>query len=66
MGHIKISKISKETPKDVPETSYGPYRHYRCGGTERWTDEGGGVGGRGDRPTVTSLTNLLKLLKVTD
>ena len=40
MGHIKILKISKETPKDVPETLYGPYRHYRCEGTG-----GRGVGG---------------------
>ena len=32
MGHIKILKISKETPKDVPEILYGPYGYYGCGG----------------------------------
>ena len=51
MGHIKILKISKETPKDVPETLYGPYRHYGCGGTG-----GRGVGGpsHGHVPRVSS------------
>ena len=43
VGHMKILKISKETPKDVPETSYGPYSHYRFGG--HGVDMGGGVGG---------------------
>ena len=52
MGHIKILKISKETPKDVPETLYGQYRHYGCGGTGGWTWGGGdGHARRGGRGT---------------
>jgi len=47
VGHIKILKISKETPKDFPETLYGPYRHYGCGVT--------GCGRLGGRGTVKRL-----------